>query len=346
MKRISVYALTLVAAAHMLAGSLFAQDKKEKEKKEQIIIRKKGGKNEKTTIIIEGDKVTVNGKPVENGDKDIIIQRFNDDDHVYMRIPKAPHINVRPEMYRYKYDRELLNHDQLLKEFKHEWKTGPLLGVVTEENDKGALIEEVQKETAAEKAGLKKGDIITKVNDQKIANPSDLAKAISAKKPNDEVEITYIRDGKEQKTKAKLGESKFPGGGFMHEFKMGEGFPFNGDHEFKFEMMEPFNNGQFKNELIRIPNRPQLGATIQDTEEGNGVKVLEVDTDSPAAKSGLMKDDVVTEINDKKVTNVSEARAALYAKNEKSVWNLKVLRAGKTVNVEVKIPKNLLKADL
>lgn len=345
MKRISVYALTLVTAAHMLAGSVFAQHKKEKEKNEQIIIRKKGDKNEKTVIVIEGDKVIINGKPVEKGDKEIIIQRFNDDDHVFMRVPKPPRINVRPEMYRYKYDRELLKHDQMLKEFKHEWKSGALLGVVTEEDAKGAKIEEVQKETAAEKAGLKKGDIIIKVDNKKISNPSEHAEAISAKKPNDEVEITYLRDGKEQKTKAKLGESKFPGAANMHEFKMGDGFPF-GEHEFKFEMMEPFNNGQFKNELIRIPNRPQLGATIQDTEEGNGVKVLEVDTDSPAAKSGLMKDDVVTEINDKKVTNVSEARVALYAKNEKSVWNLKVLRAGKTVNVEVKIPKILRKADL
>lgn len=343
MKRISIYALALVTAAQMFGGSLFAQDKK--EKKEQIIIRKKGDKNEKTTIVIEGDKVTVNGKPVEKGDKDIIIQRFNDDEHMYMRVPKSPRVHVKPELYRYKYDRELLHHDQLLKEFKHEWKTGALLGVETDEDAKGAKIEEVQKETAAEKAGLRKGDIITKVDNKKIANPGELAEAISAKKPNDEVEITYLRDGKEQKTKAKLGESKFPGGFGMHEFKMGDGFPF-GDHQFKFEMMEPFNNGQFRNDLIRIPNRPQLGATIQDTEEGTGVKVLEVDTDSPAAKSGLMKDDVVTEINDKKVTNVSEARAALYAKNEKSVWNLKVLRAGKTVNVEVKIPKNLRKADL
>ena len=343
MKRISVYALTLVAAIQMLAGSAFAQDKK--EKKEQIIIRKKGDKNEKTTIVIEGDKITVNGKPVEKGDKDIIIQRFNDDDHVYMRVPKPPRVNVRPEMYRYKYDRELLHHDQLLKEFKHEWKTGALLGVETDEDAKGAKIEEVQKETAAEKAGLKKGDIIIKVGNKKIANPGELAEAISTKKPNDEVEITYLRNGKEQKTKAKLSESKFPGGFGMHEFKMGDGFPF-GDKEFNFELMHPFNDGQFKNDLIRIHNRPQLGATIQDTEEGNGVKVLEVNTDSPAAKSGLQKEDVITEINEKKVSNVADAREALHANNEKQIWNLKVLRAGKTVNVEVKISKNLRKADL
>jgi len=103
------------------------------------------------------------------------------------------------------------------------------LAIHLKENEKGALIEEVQKETAAEKAGLKKDDIIIKVDNKKIANPSELDEAISSKKPNDEVEITYLRDGKEQKTKAKLGESKFPGGIGMHEFKMGDGFPF-GNH--------------------------------------------------------------------------------------------------------------------
>jgi serine protease Do len=43
-----------------------------------------------------------------------------------------------------------------------------LLGVVSEKNDNGAKITSVTKESAAEKAGLKKDDIITKVGDTKI----------------------------------------------------------------------------------------------------------------------------------------------------------------------------------
>jgi serine protease Do len=88
---------------------------------------------------------------------------------------------------------------EFMKEFKFEMKSGAFLGVITNEDDKGAAIDEVQKETAAEKAGLQKGDIITKVGDKKIDGPDDLVEAITAKKPNDEVEITYLRDGKEKK---------------------------------------------------------------------------------------------------------------------------------------------------
>jgi serine protease Do len=347
MKRISVYALAFVAATQILAISTSAQEKREKkekkEKKEQIIIRKSGDKTEKTTIVIEGDKVTVNGKPVEKGDKNVIIENF-DGDHSFMY--RSPKVRVTaPRMYRNGPGGwNEFNKEEFMKEFEMNWKGGPLLGVITEENEKGALIEEVQKETAADKAGLQKGDIITKVGDQKVTSPNTLSEAIRSKKPNEEVEITYLRDGKEKKVTAKLGESK--GAVSMHNFNfnMPEIRAFS-DRDFNFEYLQPRLNGM-QNELFLIQNRPKFGATIQDTEEGNGVKVLEIEADSPSAKSGLQKDDVITEVDGKAVKNVAEARAALRAKNDQNLWTVKVLRGGKPVTVEVKIPKKLNKADL
>lgn len=347
MKRISLYVLALVAATQFLSITASAQDKKEKtEKKEQIIIRKKGGKTEKTTIVIEGDKVTVNGKPVEKGDKDVIIERFDGDEAYIMRMPKIKEYN---RMYRF--DMPRWESEDFMKEFKFEMKSGAFLGVITNEHEKGAAIEEVQKETAADKAGFQKGDIITKVGDNKIENPDDLVEAISAKKPNDEVEITYLRDGKEKKAKVKLGETKFPGELLQHKMELkNELFKEKQrafqERQFDLQYRMPQEFKQFEGDLLLMHNRPQLGAAIQDTEEGNGVKVLEVDKDSPAEKSGLQKDDVITEINGKKVENVGNAREALREKNEKSVWNLKVTRGGNPVNIEVKIPKKLNKADL
>ena len=347
MKRISVYALAFVAVTQLLALTASAQDKKEKrekeEKKEQIIIRKKGDRTEKTTIVIEGDKVTINGKPVEKGDKDVIIQRFDGDDEFVFRSPK---VRVSPPRV---YRRgpggwDQFNGDHFIKEFEMNWKSGAFLGVFTEDHDKGALVEEVQKETAAEKAGLQKGDIITKVGDKKIGSPSDLSEAVHSKKPNDEVEITYLRDGKEKKTKVKLGESKGPEG--MHNFNFKMPDMHFGDGQFNFEHLQPRLHGLQDQIRIYQGGRPKFGATIQDTEEGNGVKVLEVEADSPSAKSGLQKDDVITEVNGKAVKNVAEAREALRANNEQNLWTVKVLRGGKPVTVEVKIPKKLNKADL
>ncbi len=348
MKRISMYALAFVAVTQLLALSASAQEKKEKrekeEKREQIIIRKKGDKTEKTTIVIEGDKVTVNGKPVEKGDKDIIIHRFDGDDEFVFRSPKMR--VIAPRMYKRGPEGwGQFNSDDFTKEFRMNWKTGAFLGVVTEDHDKGALIEEVQKKTPAETAGLQKGDIITKVGDKKIGSPSDLSEAVHAKKPNDEVEITYLRDGKEKKTKVKLAESNAPHGMQNFNFQIPD-MPGFGEGQFNFEHLQPRLHGLQGQIRIYQGGRPKFGATIQDTEEEDGVKVLEVEADSPSAKSGLQKDDVITEVNGKAVKNVAEAREALRANNEQNLWTVKVLRGGKPVTVEVKIPKKLNKADL
>jgi serine protease Do len=350
MKRISVYAFAFVAATQLLTLSASAQEKKEKrekeEKREQIIIRKKGDRTEKTTIVIEGDKVTINGKPVEKGNKDVIIHRFDGDDEFVFRSPKVRMIAPRGA-YRFNHDDywEQFNSDNFMKEFKMNWNTGAFLGVVTEDHDKGALVEEVQKETPAEKAGLQKGDIITRVGDKKIDSPSDLSEAVHAKKPNDEVEITYLRDGKEKKSKVKLGESKGTRSMQNFNFHMPD-MPGFGEGQFNFEHLQPRLHGLQDQLRIYQGGGTKFGATIQDTEEGNGVKVLEVDADSPSAKSGLQKDDVITEVDGKPVKNVAEARTALRGNNEKNLWTVKVLRAGKPVTVEVKIPKKLNKADL
>lgn len=54
----------------------------------------------------------------------------------------------------------------------------------------------------ADKAGLKEGDIIVKVNNQKIDEDNQLSSVLGKYKVGDTIEITYNRDGKEQKTKA------------------------------------------------------------------------------------------------------------------------------------------------
>lgn len=348
MKRF-VFGLALFVTVIQLLplSSAIAQEKTEKE---EIIIRKKGGKKEKMTIVIDGDNITIDGKPIQKGDKDVIIERFKNDEPVIIRMPRMSRLNVNPRIYHpYRGMGELgrLGHEGELRELIREGKSHAFLGVITEKNEKGAEIEEVQKETAAEKAGLQKSDIITKVDDETIDDPGDLAEAIAHKKPNEEVDITYLRDGKEKKVKVKLGETKHHGfpGMYDFDFKLNDAYDIDKNH-FNFEYLRPWNEDGLSGDLMWFHNRPNLGVTIQDTEEENGVKVLDVDAESPAAKSGVKKDDLITEVNGKKITNVNEAREALREKNEKHTWNIKVLRGGNPVNIEVKIPKNLKKADL
>jgi Do/DeqQ family serine protease len=62
----------------------------------------------------------------------------------------------------------------------------------------GYYISNVIKNSGAEKAGLKKGDVIVKLDNQPIATYPELTGYISTKRPNDKVQVTVIRDGKNQ----------------------------------------------------------------------------------------------------------------------------------------------------
>ena len=162
-----------------------------KPKQESITIRKKSDSKEKVTIVIDGDNITVNGKPVEDmKSEDIEVLRNKGIG------PLMPKIKARiaPMMGGMKMLRDVGNR--------------AFLGVVTEKTEKGARINSVEKESAAEKAGLKKDDIITKVGDNKIEGSDDLYEAIGKYKPEEKVSITYLRDGKEATINTLLGKSK------------------------------------------------------------------------------------------------------------------------------------------
>jgi putative serine protease PepD len=69
----------------------------------------------------------------------------------------------------------------------------------------GALVRDVNKGSAGEKAGLKSGDIITAVNNIPVARSEGLIAAIRAYEPGETVTITFLRDDKKQTAKVTLG---------------------------------------------------------------------------------------------------------------------------------------------
>ncbi|MEP7238418.1 MAG: PDZ domain-containing protein [Ferruginibacter sp.] len=351
MKKIVFTAAVMCFAAFT---TLTAQDDKgdkgtkgDKDKKEtqEIIIRKKGDKDTKITVEVKGDKITINGKPLsEFKDDEITINKRN----IIIRDGKG---GTRFQM-----------NPQDLEGFS--WSSddndepSAFLGVTTsttnEGKSKGALVTEVSKGSAAEKAGLKNGDIITKVNDRKVEDPESLSEAVTSFKPKEEVTVYFTRDGKESSAKASLGERKgskamsysFSGpDGLARTFSMPKIQSVPG---MDMGDMTPriWGNGGSNNFDYSYPRMQKLGLKIQDTEDGNGVKVLDVDKDSPAEKAGIKKDDVVTEIGGKKVINTDEAREQLHTNMEKSAYNIKANRNGNAMNFDIKIPKKLKTANL
>ncbi len=71
----------------------------------------------------------------------------------------------------------------------------------------GVVIVECQKGSAAANSDLKRGDVIVKLNDAKVKNIAYLRYELYQHQAGDTIEITYIRNGKEHKTKVTLGKS-------------------------------------------------------------------------------------------------------------------------------------------
>ena len=79
----------------------------------------------------------------------------------------------------------------------------------------GFYINKVTKNSGAEKSGLTKGDVIVKLDEQNVSTFADLSGYINTKRPNDKIQVTYIRDGKTKVVPVILSKNEF----FNAEFK-------------------------------------------------------------------------------------------------------------------------------
>ncbi len=324
--------------------ALFAQDNKGQENKEekdkskdieQIIITRKGDTNEKTVIELRGEDVIVNGKNIKDiKDGDVTVRRKKVKDLealVSSRLRGVENLNLD-------FDLDFNDNGGVML-FRSD-SNRAMLGVMTKPDEKGARIDSVTKESAAEKAGLKAGDIITTIDDHKIEGPEDVAEKVRKHKPGDKIGITVLRDGKKQTLTAELGKWK--------------GMRINNQN---FRMMRPmmppnapgapgFEGIPFEFRGNPMGGGPRLGISIQDSEDGKGVKVLEVEEDGNADKAGIKEGDVITRVNDKEVKSVDEVSREVRQSRDKTSISMQVQRKGKTQNIEVKIPRRLKTADL
>lgn len=80
------------------------------------------------------------------------------------------------------------------------------MGAQIESTNSGALILDVLKDSPADKAGLMKNDIVQRINGARSRSMDDLLSILTYFDPNDEVELTVTRDGREKKLKMTLGK--------------------------------------------------------------------------------------------------------------------------------------------
>jgi serine protease Do len=325
-KTLKLFGLLLAFSAN--AAMLQAQNTSvltDTSKEQNIIIHKKNSSNEKITVVIDGNNITVNGKPVDDfksKDFDIITQdlAFND-----LGMPGHADMHL---MAPYPPEARSFNNDMM-----HGIKTNSaFLGVMTEKNEKGAKVTDVTDGSAAARAGLKEGDIITKIGEDKVSGPDDLYKVVGKHKPAEKVAITYLRDGKQSTVNTTLGKSE--------QVRVYSWNTPGGDELYK--NAEPYNFSFSWN-----GDRPHLGISAQDIEEGNGVKIIDIDDDdSPAAKAGLKEGDIITQVNGKAITSTEDLKQSMHDLKKGDTVKITYKRNNQTQTVDVKFPKELKTVDL
>lgn len=347
-----------MAAVLMLAtGVTFGQNKEKqkgqnKEQKEkdtkldeydEIVIRRKDdGKDQKLVVEILDDQVIINGKPID--------EFVNEEVIVRLRSPKrymleGPHSQFRERQFRW-------------NDMQRDWNDmqrdmpgdRPFLGVSTEGSSEGARITNVSENSAAAKAGLKEGDVITRINDKEVFDHEQVSEVIGKLKPGDNVSITYKRsyknDGKElskeSKTTATLGERKS-----MPPMPPVPPMPPDAPEGRTPPMIFNFDDGELREMFnFRHQGKPRLGIKAQDTEDGKGVKVLDVDDDSPAAKAGIKENDIIISFEGKNVNSARELAEASREAKDKSNLRVQLKRNGKTQNLEIQVPRKLNTTEL
>ena len=233
------------------------------------------------------------------------------------------------------------------------------LGVSTKASEEGAVVVNVSPESPAAKAGLKEDDIITKINNEAIDGPTELFEQIGQYKPEDKITVEFLREGKSIKKEVVLAKNKVPSIVRAETLSPLDGLDsdvevYNFDAEDFNKRGENFNRN-FKRgfRLPDFPNlegidvmakKPKLGISIEDVEEGQGVKITTVNRYSPAEKAGLKVGDIITNIDKHEVKEVNDIKWQYFEAGQ--TIKLGISRNKENKIIEVKIPKKINSADL
>lgn len=215
----------------------------------------------------------------------------------------------------------------------------PLLGVYYEADAAtgGGRITSVMPGTGAEEAGLQAGDVILAVDGKTIKGQEALVKTIQQYKSGDQVNLTLLREGKEFKQKAILGENT----------RMGNNFEWRGNIDFdefpagkRFEWKSDVGEDQvvIKREMS---DRPMLGVMLMDAKvimngeevgtDGPGVSVKEVIPGTAAEAMGLQAGDRITKVNGARVAGHEGIGQVLKQSKVGDRVEIEFLRKGETM---------------
>jgi S1-C subfamily serine protease len=175
----------------------------------------------------------------------------------------------------------------------------------------GVQVAAVEKESAAAKAGIIKGDVILSVNGEKIRDPQVLVEVIRELAPGSAAKIGLWRGGKALDVKAVLGKYQRPE---RLQWKVGP-------------VTKVLRSGAYLG--INLLELDEDLAAYFSVKAGEGVLVTRVEKETPAAKAGFKSGDVIVQMADQAIRNSGDIHDALAALKKGDSISVTVIRQGK-----------------
>ena len=220
--------------------------------------------------------------------------------------------------------------EQLIKDGKvHRGMLGVNIQTMTEDTAKaldlkdvsGVIVSNVRQGSAAEKAGVKRGDIITAINGEKIDDGNVLRNKVASTPPGTEIKLTVLRDGSPVTLTATLDEFDGEAAG-----------PRNPQQEQNGPSVEK-QSGKLGLTLQSLT--PQIAKQLGLPSENEGVVVTDVDQSGVGADAGITRGDVLLEVNRQSVNSPEAVQSALEKAGAKPILLL-LARKGQTVYMTVR----------
>src|SRR2546430_12996143 len=146
---------------------------------------------------------------------------------------------------------------------------------------KGVIVNSVRAGSGAERAGIRQGDVITAINDTPVSESNAFRNRVASNAPGTEVTLTVLRDNREQKIRAALGEA-------TEETARSENQNEGGPNS---------RTGGGKLGVSVEPLTPEIAQQLQLKPGTTGVVVDSVDTAGPAGEAGVQRGDVIQEVH-------------------------------------------------
>jgi serine protease Do len=212
------------------------------------------------------------------------------------------------------------------------------VGIGVDENGR-TIIGTVDRESPAELAKLRPGDVVLKIGDREVSGPDVLAAEIRKHKPGQEVGLTIERDGKPLDVKVKLGELaeddamremdvRFPGL-FGRAVPAPGPAPKAGVQPWSFETRKYIG-------VTGLDLNKELAERFGVT-DGTALMVAKVTPNGPAAKAKMQAGDVIIKVDGQRITTVDQLIDYIQTKAKGAKIKLEVLRDKKTMTFEVEV---------